>query len=188
MVFVRAMVALATVAATIPAPILLLALRSAAVVAFFFFPSFAIFALLWGLLVFLGILGFIPRLHFWCCLFRSACLSSSSLSPPVACIVCFSCWPPSLLVRVWLWGPAWCSFMFGLTFLHLLICFAARRVTNVCVSSLRFGSGFSFMFPFVATSTLLTPCNYFLANFNSGDLLCDGAFLSCGFYFLHLRP
>ena len=35
MVFVRAMVALATVAATIPAPILLLALRSAAVVAVF---------------------------------------------------------------------------------------------------------------------------------------------------------
>ena len=31
--------------------------------------------------------------------------------------------------------------MFGLTFLHLLICFAARRATNVCVSSLRFGSG-----------------------------------------------
>ena len=67
-----------------------------------FFPSFAIFALLWGLLLFLGLLAFIPRLHFWCCLFRSACLSSSSLSPPVASIVCFSCWPPSLLVRVWL--------------------------------------------------------------------------------------
>ena len=38
MAFVRATVALATVAATIPAPILLLALRSAAVVAFFFSP------------------------------------------------------------------------------------------------------------------------------------------------------
>ena len=36
MAFVRATVALATVAATITAPILLLALRSAAVVAFFF--------------------------------------------------------------------------------------------------------------------------------------------------------
>ena len=34
MAFVRAAVALATIAATIPAPILLLALRSAAVVAF----------------------------------------------------------------------------------------------------------------------------------------------------------
>ena len=65
-----------------------------------FFPSFAIFALLWGLLIFLGILAFFPRLHFWCCLFCSACLVSSSLSRPVASLVCFSCWPPSLLVRV----------------------------------------------------------------------------------------
>ena len=39
MAFVRVTVALATIAATIPAPILLLALRSAAVVAFFF-PQF----------------------------------------------------------------------------------------------------------------------------------------------------
>ena len=31
--------------------------------------------------------------------------------------------------------------MFGLTFLRLLICFAASCATNVCVSSLRFGSG-----------------------------------------------
>ena len=43
-----------------------------------FFPSFEIFALLWGLLIFLGILAFIPRLHFWCCLFCSACLFSLS--------------------------------------------------------------------------------------------------------------
>ena len=41
MAFVRSTVALATVAATITVPILLLALRSAAVVAVFF-PSFAI--------------------------------------------------------------------------------------------------------------------------------------------------
>ena len=34
-----------------------------------FFPSFAISAVLWGLLFFLGILAFIPMLHFWCCLF-----------------------------------------------------------------------------------------------------------------------
>ena len=40
MAFVRATVALATVAAAIPAPILLLALRSAAVVAFFFSRNF----------------------------------------------------------------------------------------------------------------------------------------------------
>ena len=49
-----------------------------------FFPSFAFFALVWGLLIFLGILSFIPRLHFWCCLFCSDCLFSSSLSPKVA--------------------------------------------------------------------------------------------------------
>ena len=48
MAFVRATVVLATIAA----PILLLALRSAAVVAVFF-PSFAIFALVWGSLFFL---------------------------------------------------------------------------------------------------------------------------------------
>ena len=39
-----------------------------------FFPSFAIFALVG---VFSGILAFIPRLHFWCCLFCSSCLFSS---------------------------------------------------------------------------------------------------------------
>ena len=39
-----------------------------------FFPNFAIFALVWDRL---RILAFIPRLHFWCCLFCSACLFSS---------------------------------------------------------------------------------------------------------------
>ena len=63
MALVWVTVALATIAATIPAPILLLALRSAAVVAFFF-PSFTIFALLWGLLLFLDLLALFPRLHF----------------------------------------------------------------------------------------------------------------------------
>ena len=58
MAFVRVTVALAMVAAMIPAPILLLALRSTAVVAFFF-PSFVIFALLWGLLL---VLPFLLRL------------------------------------------------------------------------------------------------------------------------------
>ena len=47
--FVRATVALAPIAVPITAPILLLALRCAAVVAVFF-PSFAIFALVWDLL------------------------------------------------------------------------------------------------------------------------------------------
>ena len=49
MAFVKAMVALASIAETITAPILLLALRSAAIVVFFS-PSFAIFALVWNLL------------------------------------------------------------------------------------------------------------------------------------------
>ena len=107
MAFVRATVALATVAATITAPILLLALRSAAVVAVF--SRFAIFALVWGLLIFLGILAFIPRLHFWCCLFCSACLFSSSLAPKVASLGCFSCRPPSLVVPVYVFGVSFCG-------------------------------------------------------------------------------
>ena len=62
MAFVRAEVALATIAPTIPAPVLLLALRSAAVVAVFS-PGFAIFALLWGFLL-LELFVFFPGLHF----------------------------------------------------------------------------------------------------------------------------
>ena len=73
-----------------------------------FFPSFAIFALVWGLLLFLGILAFIPRLHFWCCLSCSACLFSSSLSLKVASLGCFSCRP--LL---------WWSLYMGLGFLSV---------------------------------------------------------------------
>ena len=99
---------MASVAATITAPILLLALRSAAVVAFFF-PSFAIFVLVWGLLIFLGILAFIPMLHFWCCLSCSACLFSSSLSPKVVSLGCFSCRPPSLVVPIYVFGVSFCS-------------------------------------------------------------------------------
>ena len=82
MAFVRATVALATVAATITAPILLF---------------------------FLGILAFIPRLHIWCCLFCSACLFSSSLSPKVASLGCFSCWPPSLVVPAYVFGVSFCG-------------------------------------------------------------------------------
>ena len=74
-----------------------------------FFPSFAIFELVWGLLFFLGILAFIPRLHFWCCLFCSPCLFSSSLSPKVASLGCFSCWPPSLVVPVYVFGVSFCG-------------------------------------------------------------------------------
>ena len=97
MVFVRAAVELASVAAPITAPILLLALRSAAVVAFFS-PVSRFSRWFWGLLIFFGIVAFIPRLHFWCCLSCSACLFSSSLSPKVASLGCFSCRPPSLVV------------------------------------------------------------------------------------------
>ena len=50
MAFVRATIALASFAKTITAPILPLALRSAAIVAVFSPPSFAIFALVWDLL------------------------------------------------------------------------------------------------------------------------------------------
>ena len=74
-----------------------------------FFPSFAIFALVGGLLFFLGILAFIPRLHFWCCLFCSVCLFSSSPSPTVASLVCFSCRPPSLVVPVYVFGVSFCG-------------------------------------------------------------------------------
>ena len=46
-----------------------------------------------------------------------------------------------------------------------------------------------FFFVFIAAaSTLLTCRNSFWARFNSGDLFCNGAFLSCGVYNLHLRP
>ena len=104
MELVRATVELASVAE----PILLLAFRSAAVVAFFF-PSFTIFALVWGFLIFFRILAFIPRLHFWCCLSCSACLVSSSLSPKIARLGCFSCRPPSLVVPVYLFGVSFCT-------------------------------------------------------------------------------
>ena len=74
-----------------------------------FFPSFAIFALVCGLLFFLGILAFIPGLHFWCYLFCSACLFSSPLSPKVASLGCFSCRPPSLVVPVSVFGVSFCG-------------------------------------------------------------------------------
>ena len=65
MVFVRAAVALATIAAMFPVPILLLALRSAAVVAFFF-PQFCDFRATLGFSALLRTFSFFffPRLHF----------------------------------------------------------------------------------------------------------------------------
>ena len=97
MAFVRATVVLATIAA----PILMLALRSAAVVAVF--SPVSLFSRYFGDLAYLLSSEFsllFLAYTFWCCLFYSVCLFSSSLSPPVASLVCFSCWPPSLVVRV----------------------------------------------------------------------------------------
>ena len=105
-----------------------------------FFPQFRDFRATLGSSSLLRNFSFIPRLHFWCCPFCSTCLFSS-LSPPVASLVCFSCWPPSLFVRMWLWGPAWCSFLFVPPVYpssHLL---RGKEGCQICVSSLRFGSG-----------------------------------------------
>ena len=104
MAFVRATVALATVIVADSSASLTQCCSCGG-----FFPSFAIFALVWGLLFFLGILAFIPRLHFWCCLFCSVCLFSSSLSPTAASLGCFSCRPPSLVVPVYVFGVSFCG-------------------------------------------------------------------------------
>ena len=82
---------------SITAPVLLLALRSAADVAVFS-PVSRFFVLVWGLLFFFRNFASIPRLRFWCGLFCSLCLFSASLSPTVARLVCFSCGAPSLVV------------------------------------------------------------------------------------------
>ena len=48
----------------------------------------------------------IPWLRLWCCPFCSVSLFSASLSPTVASLVGFGCWPPSLVVPVCVcvWG------------------------------------------------------------------------------------
>ena len=91
----RATVALASLATTITAPILLLALRSAALLAVFF--RISRFSR-WFRII-LGIFAFIPGLPFWCCLLCSACLFSS-LSPLVTSLGGLGCSPPSLVVPV----------------------------------------------------------------------------------------
>ena len=96
MAFVRATVALASIATPITAPILLLALRSAALLAVFF-PNFAIFALVsdhlrnfcfysWASLLVLPSLLRLPILL--------------SLSPLVTSLGGQGCSPPSLVVPV----------------------------------------------------------------------------------------
>ena len=95
--FVRATVALASIARTITAPILLLTLRSAALLAFFF-PNFAIFALVSDHLRNFSFYSWLP---FWCCLLCSACLFSSlSLSPLVTSLGGLGCSSPSLVTPV----------------------------------------------------------------------------------------
>ena len=106
MAFVRATVTLASIAKTITAPILLLALRSAALLAFFF-QNFAIFALVsdhlrnfsfysWASLLVLPFLLRLPILL--------------SLSPRVTSLGGFSCRPPSLMVPVFVFGEfSFCS-------------------------------------------------------------------------------
>ena len=106
-----------------------------------FFPQFRDFRATLGSSSLLRNFSFISRLHFWCCPFCSACLFSPSLSPPVASLVCFSCWPPSLFVRMWLWGPAWCSFMFVPPVYPSSPLLCSKEGCQICVSSLRFGSG-----------------------------------------------
>ena len=129
-------VTFALIARTFPAPILVLALRSAADVAVFSpIPRFP--HLFWGLLSLLqnfAASASIPWLRLWCSLFCSVCLLSAYLYLPVASLVGFSCGPPSLVVPVcvggfflwrqsclfflsscWVWGRLllslfWCGF------------------------------------------------------------------------------
>ena len=93
-------------ARTIPAPVLVLAFRSAADVAVFSpIPRFS--RLFWGLLFLLtdfSASASIPWLRLWCGLFCSVCLFSAYLYPTVASLVGFSCGPPSLVVPVCVWG------------------------------------------------------------------------------------
>ena len=99
-------VAFALIAWTIPAPVLVLALRSVADVAVFF-PNSAIFVLVLGTSSCLrnfSASASIPWLRLWCGLFCSVCLFSTYLYPAIAGLVDFSCRPPSLVVPVCVWG------------------------------------------------------------------------------------
>ena len=96
-------VVFALIARTIPAPVLVLALCSAADVAFFFFfstPQFRGFRSSFGDLRNFSASASLPWLRLWCGLFCSVCLFSAYLYPPVAGLVGFSCGPPSLVVPV----------------------------------------------------------------------------------------
>ena len=132
-----------------------------------FFPSFGIFVLVWGLLFFLGILAFIPRLHFWCCLFCSACLFSSSLSPTVASLVCFNCRPPSVVVPVYVFGVSFCGggavfflsscWVWGRLFLSLFWCdCSAFFLGHLRFSATCHAAGYPSWVPHLADSGWLT--------------------------------
>ena len=103
MALVRAAVASAPLAWTIPSPVLLLALRRAADVAVFS-PVLRFFRASLGTSVLsyefsLLFLGYAYGVAFFC----SPCLFSASLYPTVASLVCFSCGPPSLVVPVYVY-------------------------------------------------------------------------------------
>ena len=85
---------------TIPAPVLVLALRRVADVAAFS-PILGTSVLAYGILALpLLFLGYAYGVAF----FDSVCLSSAYLYPAVAGLVGFSCGPPSLVVPVCVWG------------------------------------------------------------------------------------
>ena len=69
----------------------------------FFFPRISRFSRWFGIV--LGIFTFLPRLHFWCCLFFGPpAYSPLSCSPTVTSLGGFSCRPPSLVVPVFVFG------------------------------------------------------------------------------------
>ena len=99
-------VAFALIARTIPALVIVLALRRVADVAVF--PRFRGFRASFGdfcsCLRNFSASASIPWLCLWCGLFCSVCLSSAYLYPAVAGLVGFSCGPPSLVVPVCVCG------------------------------------------------------------------------------------
>ena len=99
-------VVFALIVRTIPAPVLVLALRRVADVGFFF-PNSAVFRASFGdfcsCLRNFSASASIPWLRL-CGLFCSVCLSSAYRYPTVAGPGGFSCGPPSLVVPVCVWG------------------------------------------------------------------------------------
>ena len=143
-----------------------------------FFPQFRDFRATLGSSSLLRNFSFIPRLHFWCCPFCSACLFSSSLSPPVASLVTLAA------------GLHLCSSGCGfaalpgapsclcLPFIHLLICFAARRAAKfvshrsglVAVYMSKLGSWGENIWGYAGRDLAVVPCWWSL-------YLCVGFFL-----------